>query len=225
MPKEDIMPNQDGGRKKPRRPTPKQPTRYNEAKKLLAPVLIVAVLFLGAIGMRGVFLHRASATLGGPYSLIDMHGHPLTERQFKGRYTLIYFGYTHCIDVCPLTLASVTQALDIMGKGSRQIVPLFITVDPSRDTPDVVADYVSHFSPDIVGLTGTKSQIQAVIKNFHVMARLRGTSADHMSSDYLMDHSSVLYLMDGDNRLVSVLPVDTSPLEIAERLRRLVPAS
>lgn len=219
------MPNLNGGRKKPKQTVKKKPFRLNEAKKLVAPVVIITGLFLGAIGMRGVFLNRASATLGGPYTLIDMHGHPLTERQFRGRYTLIYFGYTHCIDVCPLTLATVTQALDLMGKESHQIVPIFITVDPSRDTPEVVADYVSHFSPNIVGLTGTESQIHAVIDSFHVMARRRGTSADHLSSGYLMDHSSVLYLMDGNNRLVSVLPVDTSPEEIATRLRRLVPAS
>ncbi|GBR54858.1 SCO family protein [Gluconobacter sphaericus] len=219
------MQNRNGGRRKIKQPVQKQSARLSEAKKRVAPVLIIAVLFLGAIGMRGIFLKRASATLGGSYTLIDMHGHPLTERQFQGRYTLIYFGYTHCIDVCPLTLATVTQALELMGKASHQIVPLFITVDPSRDTPEVVADYVSHFSPDIVGLTGTESQIQAVIKSFHVMARRRGSPADRMSSDYLMDHSSVLYLMDGDNRLVSVLPVDTSPQEIATRLRRLVPAS
>lgn len=219
------MPNRGGGRKKLKQPIQKQPARFNEARKLIAPALIIALLFLGAIGMRGIFLNRASAALGGPYTLIDMHGHPLTERQFQGRYTLIYFGYTHCIDVCPLTLATVTQALELMGKASDQIVPLFITVDPSRDTPEVIADYVSHFSPEIVGLTGTESQIQAVIKSFHVMARRRGTPADRMSSDYLMDHSSVLYLMDGDNRLVSVLPVDTSPQEIATRLSRLVPAS
>ncbi|QQX90184.1 SCO family protein [Gluconobacter sphaericus] len=219
------MQNRNGGRRKIKQPVQKQSARLSEAKKRVAPVLIIAVLFLGAIGMRGIFLKRASATLGGSYTLIDMHGHPLAERQFQGRYTLIYFGYTHCIDVCPLTLATVTQALELMGKASHQIVPLFITVDPSRDTPEVVADYVSHFSPDIVGLTGTESQIQAVIKSFHVMARRRGSPADRMSSDYLMDHSSVLYLMDGDNRLVSVLPVDTSPQEIATRLRRLVPAS
>ncbi|MBS1098509.1 SCO family protein [Gluconobacter sphaericus] len=219
------MPNRNGGRRKIKQPVQKQSARLSEAKKRVAPVLIIAVLFLGAIGMRGIFLNRASATLGGSYTLIDMHGHSLTERQFQGRYTLIYFGYTHCIDVCPLTLATVTQALELMGKASHQIVPLFITVDPSRDTPEVVADYVSHFSPDIVGLTGTESQIQAVIQSFHVMARRRGSLADRMSSDYLMDHSSVLYLMDGDNRLVSVLPVDTSPQEIATRLRRLVSAS
>ncbi|MBS1095803.1 SCO family protein [Gluconobacter wancherniae] len=219
------MPNRGGGRKKIKKPVQKQPARLNEAKKLFAPALIIAALFLGATGIRGMLLNRAAPTLGGPYTLIDMHGHPVTERQFQGRYTLIYFGYTHCIDVCPLTLATVTQALDLMGKKAHQIMPLFITVDPSRDTPDVVADYVSHFSPNIVGLTGTESQIHAVIESFHVMARRRDVPVGHMSSDYLMDHSSVLYLMDGDNRLVSVLPVDTSPQEIATRLSHLVPVS
>jgi len=219
------MPNRGRGRKKLKQPVQKQPARLNEAKKLFAPALIIAALFLGATGIRGMLLNRAAPTLGGPYTLIDMHGHPLTERQFQGRYTLIYFGYTHCIDVCPLTLATVTQALDLMGKKAQQIVPLFITVDPSRDTPDVVADYVSHFSPNIVGLTGTESQIHAVIESFHVMARRRDVPVGHMSSDYLMDHSSVLYLMDGDNRLVSVLPVDTSPQVIATRLSHLVPVS
>ncbi|UMM07910.1 SCO family protein [Gluconobacter frateurii] len=219
------MPNRNGERKKAKQSLPKKPDRLNEARKVLAPVMIIAVLLLGAIGMRSILLNRASHALGGPYTLIDTQGHTITERQFQGRYTLIYFGYTHCIDVCPLTLATVTQALDLMGKDSHRIIPLFITVDPSRDTPKVVADYVNHFSPDIVGLTGTTAQIHAVIESFHVMSRRRDVPAGHMSSDYLMDHSSVLYLMDGDNRLVSVLPVDTSPQEIATRLRRLVPAS
>lgn len=85
------MPNRGGERKKSKQPTQKQPARLNEAKKLVAPVVIIVVLFLGAIGMRGIFLNRTAHALGGPYTLIDTHGHTITERQFQGRYTLIYF--------------------------------------------------------------------------------------------------------------------------------------
>lgn len=200
-------------------------TRAERAKKVLAPFLIICMFFAGALGLRAVLLNRSSHVLGGPYALIDTHGNNITQRDFHGRYTLIYFGYTHCVDVCPLTLSTISMALDMMGASARRIVPVFITIDPSRDTPEVVADYISHFSPNIVGLTGTTGQIRSVVETFHVMAKRRDAPAGYVSSDYLMDHSSVLYLMDGDNRLVSVLPVDTSPQEIARRLRRLVPSS
>ncbi|KXV01131.1 electron transporter SenC [Gluconobacter potus] len=194
-------------------------------RKAVAPVLVIGLLLSGAVGLRSFLAARSSQVIGGPYALMDTQGRDVTQSAFHGRYTLIYFGYTHCIDVCPLTLATVSQALDMLGPKAHRVVPIFISVDPSRDTPDVVGDYVRHFSPDIVGLTGSVTQIHTVIEEFHVMARRRATIADHMSDDYLMDHSSVLYLMDGENRLVSVLPVDSSPQEIAGRLRRLLPAS
>jgi len=192
-------------------------------RKALPVAAIVGLILAGAFGLRSLLMMPASHPIGGPYTLVDTQGHEVTQARFHGRYTLIYFGYTHCIDVCPLTLATVSQALDAPGLSAKKIVPVFITVDPARDTPRVVGDYVSHFSPDIVGLTGSTAQIHAVVEEFHVMVRRRDAAMAQMRDDYLMDHSSVLYLMDGDNQLVSVLPVDTSPQEIAMRLRHLLP--
>ncbi|MBB2203817.1 SCO family protein [Gluconacetobacter takamatsuzukensis] len=180
-------------------------------------------LLLAAAGLRTLVLDRPHATVGGPYTLTNDRGRPVTQADFHGRYTLFYFGYTHCIDVCPLTLATVTAALDQVGPRAATVVPIFVTVDPARDTPPVVHDYVARFSPRIVGLTGTPAQIQPVLHAFHVMARRHAPTSSPPDGDYLMDHSSVLYLMDGDNHLAAMLPVDSSPQAIAERLRTLLP--
>lgn len=179
-------------------------------------------LLLAAAGLRTLVLDRPHATIGGPYALTDEQGRAVTQADFHGHYTLIYFGYTHCIDVCPLTLATVTTALDQLGPRAASIVPVFVTVDPARDTPSVVRDYVAHFSPRIVGLTGSSAQIQPVLAEFHVLAHRHPSMSGVPDGAYLMDHSSVLYLMDGNNRLAAMLPVDSSPQAIADRLRTVL---
>jgi len=182
---------------------------------------VLASLLVGAGLFRHLVLNQHQSP-GGPYQLTDAQGHTVTQDKFQGHYTLIYFGYTHCIDVCPLTLATVSDALKDMGALGDRVVPMFITVDPKRDTPTVVGDYVGHFSDRIVGLTGDAGQIKTVLDEFDVSAHM-AHNAHHMGpGDYLMDHSSVLYLMDGRNRLVSLLPVDTSAHEVATRLRTLM---
>ncbi|MFW7269127.1 SCO family protein [Gluconacetobacter sp. Hr-1-5] len=180
-------------------------------------------LLLAAAGLRTLVLDRPHPAIGGPYALTDEQGHPITQTAFHGRYTLIYFGYTHCIDVCPLTLATVTTALEQLGPRAASVVPVFVTVDPTRDTPSVVHDYVARFSPRIVGLTGSPAQIQPMLDSFHVLARRHAPTSNQPDSAYLMDHSSVLYLMDGNNHLAAMLPVDSSPRSIADRLRTLLP--
>lgn len=184
--------------------------------------LVACGLLLAAAGLRTLVLDRPHATIGGPYALTDEQGHAITQADFHGHYTLIYFGYTHCIDVCPLTLATVTTALDQLGSRAASVVPVFVTVDPARDTPAVVRDYVAHFSPRIVGLTGSPTQIQPVLDEFHVLARRHAPMPDLPDGAYLMDHSSVLYLMDGNNHLAAMLPVDSSPQAIADRLRTVL---
>ncbi|GAA4477501.1 SCO family protein [Gluconacetobacter asukensis] len=179
-------------------------------------------LLLAAAGLRTLVLDRPHATIGGPYALTDEQGRAVTQADFHGHYTLIYFGYTHCIDVCPLTLATVTTALDQLGPRAASVVPVFVTVDPARDTPSVVRDYVAHFSPRIVGLTGSPAQIDPVLAEFHVLARRHPAMSSLPDGAYLMDHSSVLYLMDGNNHLAAMLPVDSSPQAIADRLRTVL---
>ena len=180
-------------------------------------------LLLAAAGLRTLVLDRPHPTIGGPYALTDQQGQPITQAAFHGRYTLIYFGYTHCVDICPLTLATVTAALDQLGPRAASVVPVFVTVDPARDTPSVIHDYVARFSPRIVGLTGRSAHIEPVLASFHLLARRHPPPTSHADSAYLMDHSSVLYLMDGNNHLAAIFPVDSSPQSIADRLRTLLP--
>lgn len=188
--------------------------------KTALPVFGVALALLaGAAGLRGVLMGHPHVRVGGPYALTDGAGRSITQAAFKGHYTLIYFGYTHCVDVCPLTLATVSAALEELGRRGRGVIPVFISVDPARDTSQVVQDYVQRFSPRIVGLRGEEAQLEPVMRAFHVSARLRSGTGE----GYLVDHSSLLYLMDGQNRLVGMIPVDSSAHQIAAELKRLLP--
>lgn len=184
-------------------------------------ILIAAValgLLVGATGFRMLLTSQHHETVGGPYALSDGHGHAVTQADFRGRYTILYFGYTHCIDVCPLTLATVSAALDRLGTRGHDVTPIFISVDPERDTPPVVQAYVTRFSPRIVGLTGTADQLRPVLAAFHVTVHQR----DGKARDYLVDHTSLLYVMDGRNHLVSMIPVDASVDQMANDLSRVL---
>ena len=190
--------------------------------KTILPVAgILFALLIGATGLRVVLTSRSHTQIGGPYALTDENGHVVSQAAFQGRYTLIYFGYTHCVDVCPLTLATVSAALDELGSQGKNITPIFISVDPARDTPAVVKEYIQRFSSRIVGLTGTEAQLQPIMTAFHVSARRRAITGD----GYLMDHSSLLYLMDGQNHLAGMIPVDSSAHQIAVELKQLLPPS
>ena len=194
--------------------------RRQEWKKIFPLLGIVLFLFSGAAGLRLFLTSQQHTQIGGPYTLVNGHGQTVSQADFEGYYTLLYFGYTHCVDVCPLTLATVSAALDELGKREQSIIPVFISVDPERDTPAVLQEYVERFSPHIVGLTGSESQLQPVMKAFHVSARRHAPNG----SGYLVDHSSLLYLMDGHNHLVGMIPVDASAHQIASELRRLLPS-
>lgn len=196
------------------------PSRWQEWKKIFPLLGIIVFLFSGAAGLRLFLTSQQHTQIGGPYTLVNGHGQTVSQADFGGHYTLLYFGYTHCVDICPLTLATVSAALDELGKRGQNIIPVFISVDPERDTPAVLQEYVERFSPHIVGLTGSESQLQPVMKAFHVSARRHAPNG----SGYLVDHSSLLYLMDGHNHLVGMIPVDASAHQIASELRRLLPS-
>ncbi|WP_082779717.1 SCO family protein [Acetobacter cerevisiae] len=196
-------------------------SRRQEWKKIFPLLCIIMFLFSGAVGLRLFLTSQQHTQIGGPYTLVNGHGQTVNQAAFEGRYTLLYFGYTHCVDVCPLTLATVSAALDELGKRGQNVIPVFISVDPERDTPAVLQEYVERFSPHIVGLTGSERQLQPVMKAFHVSARRHAPNG----SGYLVDHSSLLYLMDGQNHLVGMIPVDASAHQIASELRRLLPPS
>jgi protein SCO1/2 len=158
-----------------------------------------------------------SALIGGPFSLVDPAGKPVTDRDFRGRYMLIYFGYTHCPDVCPITLAKVAAALQMLGPRADHVQPIFITVDPRRDTPEVIGRYATQFSPRILGLTGSPAQIAAVERAYKVYASAESTPAQ---LDAAIDHTSILYLMGPDGRFIAPVRIDGSPAEVATDVAR-----
>jgi protein SCO1/2 len=151
-------------------------------------------------------------SLGGPFSLVDHTGRSVTERDFAGRPMLLYFGFTYCPDVCPTELGTISAALDAMGPLGERVTPVFVTIDPERDTSAAMADYVSRFHPRMVGLTGSPEQIAQAARAYRVYyAKVRPRD----STDYLMDHSSFIYFVGPDGRVRSLFRPETTPEAIA----------
>lgn len=161
-----------------------------------------------------------TARIGGPFSLIDDAGNPVTDEDFRGRYMLVYFGFTYCPDVCPTSLNRNMQALDLLGEAqAKKVQPILISVDPERDTPSHLKEYVGHFSPDMRGLTGTPEQVAAAAKAYAVYyAKVPGDDP----ANYLVDHTSITYLMGPDGKFVQHFRHDLPPDEMAEQLRKLL---
>ena len=159
----------------------------------------------------GIQLPQGTA-LGGPFSLTDQAGRAVTERDFAGRWLLLYFGYTYCPDVCPTELGTIAATLDALGPAAERVVPMLITVDPARDTPEQLADYVGRFHPRMQGLTGTPEQVAEVARRFRVYY---GRVQRPEMSEYLMDHSSFIYLVGPDSRVRMLFRPDTRPEDIA----------
>lgn len=151
----------------------------------------------------------AGLEIGGPFSLTGHTGRDVSEKTYDGQYKLIYFGFTYCPAICPTELQKISRVISALEKKkpaiADKIQPLFITVDPGRDTVAVMKDYVSLFHPRLVGLTGTQPQIDFITKSYRIFAR---KVDDPEQQDYTMDHSSYLYLMGPDNTLVSIYRMD-----------------
>jgi len=157
-----------------------------------------------------------AALVGGPFGLVDQHGATRTDAEFRGRFMLIYFGYTYCPDVCPTELATMGRALDLLGDAGERVQPIFITVDPERDTVEQLATYGASFHPRLLLLTGSAEQVKAAATAYRVYsARVEGSDA----TDYLMDHTSIVYLMGPDGRFLTHFPQGTPPERMAEVLR------
>ena len=157
-----------------------------------------------------------TALVGGPFSLVGADGKPVTDRDFRGRYMLIFFGFTHCPDICPAELQVIAQALDQLGDKAKTVVPIFITLDPERDTPEVIANYVKSFGPNFVGLTGSPVAIAAAAKAYRV-AYSKVENKDS-AGDYSVDHSALVYLMDPEGRYVTHFSYGLSADQMAEKL-------
>jgi protein SCO1/2 len=199
----------------PRSRTSAQRLIYALMGGLLAMLLVGTGVFLWIGGPNG-----GAASIGGPFTLEDGSGKTVTDADFHGKYMLVYFGYTFCPDVCPTTLTAVADAMDRLGPAAAKLRPVFITIDPRRDTPAVVKQYAAAFGPAIIGLTGTQPEIAQVAKEYRVYYAEHRTGPG--PDDYSMDHSSVLYLMGPQGQFVAPLRADQSGEDMAKQLKRLI---
>jgi protein SCO1/2 len=193
--------------------------RHRPARRgALAPLLLSGAALLGLAGGYLWLLGGTAppaAEIGGPFTLLADTGQVVTDRSFRGRYLLIHFGYTGCADVCPTTLAALRVALDLLGGRGAGVQPLFITVDPRRDTPAVLRGYTAAFTPRLLGLTGTEQQLAAVRRAYHVRAVVHPDGAG-----YAIDHTSVLLLVGPDGRFIAPIAADQSGAAMAAELGR-----
>ena len=190
---------------------------------------VIAGFLIGAIAGAGALLvanpqggqpvqSSGAALIGGPFSLVGADGKPVTDRDFRGRYMLIFFGFTHCPDICPAELQVIAQALEQLGDKAKTVVPIFITLDPERDTPEAMANYVKSFGPNFVGLTGSSEAIAAAAKAYRVVyAHIENKDSP---GDYSVDHSALVYLMDPEGRYVKHFSYGLSADQMAEKLEK-----
>ena len=183
---------------------------------LCAAALVIAL----AISQPAAGATTSSVTIGGPFSLTAPDGTTVTDQTYRGKWLVVYFGYTFCPNTCPTALLEIATALKRFGPNAAKVQPIFITVDPGRDTPDVLAKYTQSFDPRIVGLTGTPAQIATVAHEYGAYYVAHKT--DEGANDYLIDHSTYLYVMDPHGQFVQAFDADTSADRIADDLLHLM---
>jgi cytochrome oxidase Cu insertion factor (SCO1/SenC/PrrC family) len=182
-------------------------------------VCAASMLILGGVTAILLLNDRSGSTgralIGGPFELVDHAGKAVNDKSWPGQRLLVFFGYASCPDVCPTELQTVAVALDALGDDAAGVQPLFITIDPERDTPAAMADYVTAFHPRIVGLTGTDEQIRAAAKVYRAYFAKGKVDAD---GEYFMDHSSFVYLMHPDGHYLTHFGPNTDPKVMAEKI-------
>jgi protein SCO1/2 len=190
------------------------------ARPLVIATAFAASLVVGLLimfwAMGGVSKVAQPAAIGGPFQLTDQNGKAVTDKSLKGKPTLIFFGYTHCPDVCPTSLFEISEVLRAMGRDADKVNAIFISVDPERDTPAAMKDYLSSFDPHLEGLSGDPAETAKVITSYRVYAKKVPTK----DGDYTMDHTALIYLMDRDGRFVSPFNLKRTPEEAAVELKR-----
>lgn len=211
----------------------------NRRRQVLAVVAVVVLAWLGygfyqvftaPEGIRSFIVSGGAgggaADIGGAFELVDQHGKTRTDGGFRGQLMLVFFGYTNCPDVCPIGLQTMTEALGELGEAGHVVRPIFITVDPERDTPERLNEYAANFHPRLVALTGSEAQIARVAKAYRVyFAKAKpkdGTHSGHTHGDYLMDHSSFIYLMGADGRYLTHFPANVSAADLLQGIKRYI---
>lgn len=202
----------------------------NQPKRPNIRILISAILVIIAAIVWTVFLNKddtptaaenSRALIGGSFELTNHLGQPMTDKDFLGKYMIVYFGYTFCPDVCPMDLQIMADSLrhlaDLDSKKLEKVTPVFVTIDPERDTTDVMAEYISFFHEDLIGLTGTLAQVDTIKKAYRVYA----AKADD-SPDYLVDHTAYTYFMDTDGTLLKHFNHGEDPEMMAAQMAALI---
>lgn len=192
----------------------------SRVRLIVAVIAVCAVAILAGLVMRSGLLGGSApqaAAVGGPFRLVDQDGKPVDERLLKGRWSAVFFGFTYCPEACPVTLAALAGAEDLLGPAGKDLQTVFISVDPARDTPAQLKTYLSNpsYPRRLVGLTGTPAQVDAVAKAYHVFYETAGEGPG-----YLVNHSTMTYVMSPAGRFVCVLPYGLTPEQTAERLRK-----
>ena len=190
------------------------------ARPLVIVASFVASLLIGLLavlwGLGGVRGVTAPAAIGGPFQLTDQSGATVTEKSLQGRPTLIFFGFTHCPDVCPTSLFEISEVLRAMGKDADRVNAYFVSVDPERDNNGAMKDYLSSFDPHLKGLTGDPEAVAKVLSAYRVYAK----KVPLKDGDYTMDHTALTYLMDRDGKFVAPFNLSRKPEEGAADLAR-----
>lgn len=194
---------------------------------VFAALLLVLAAGIGGYAWMG---HRLAgqtgsgeALVGGPFTMTDQNGKRVTEKDFLGKHMLVFFGYTYCPDICPTELQVMMAALDQLGAEAEKVQPVFVSIDPARDTPEVMKAYVENFGPRLTGLTGSPDEVAAMAKAYRAYyAKSGDTSSPHA---YLMDHSSIIYLMGPDGKFRKHFAYTTDAQRLAAELREQLEAS
>ena len=201
---------------------PSGPPRFLLVAAILAGLVIIGTGTFLVLALRdtprGAAGTALTSAIGGPFQLVDQNGKTVTDADLKGKWSLIYFGYTHCPDACPTALNDISIALSELGPKRDAVRPVFITVDPERDTPETLKAYVTSFDAPILALTGTADQVATAAKGYRVYYAKHPEAGD----DYSMDHSSVLYVMDPEGRFTASFTHESAPEQISERLKKLI---
>jgi protein SCO1 len=190
---------------------------------LLAMVLLAGGGLIAWGWMPGLRNEASSDAIGGPFTLTASNGQKVSDQDFRGKWLLMYFGYTHCPDICPTTLAEISETLISLGPLATQVQPFFVTIDPDRDTPEMVGDFLNPIDDRIIGLTGTPAQIAVVAKEYHVYYA-KDPPSPAAGEDYAMDHTAFVYVMGSDGKYLTLF----SPLQgqtpdyMAAKLRALI---
>ncbi|WP_226019122.1 SCO family protein [Novosphingobium sp. FKTRR1] len=196
----------------------------------VAPVLAASMLLSAcSSGTATLPAPLEGAAIGGPFTLTDQTGKTVTEASFAGKYRVFYFGYTYCPDVCPLDVQHLMQGYHAFAKAhadlAAKVVPVFISIDPARDTPQAVGQFTANFGRELVGLTGTPEQVAAVAKAYAVYYKKHDEDAagnKAANGAYLMDHSRAAYLMGPDGKPIALLPVEQNGPAVAAELAKWV---